>query len=457
MKLLIAGVLLAVQGTPLEQIQIVNETMPSGYRVVLAKMPAVQGREPRVYIGSYVLHGSMQDRHFGWAHLMEHVAANNRSTIPGPARPEGVNFFEGNALARPYYTSFVSVLPPALLASTIHTRMARAGRANNDSAVFVNEVGRVVAELERDMAWQYPAYKSLVALSRGVSPRLADEVDLIRKTDRTELAGVMGGLYRPDNAVLVIAGDIDLDSTRALVRATDARLRLSELKTGKPMSLTAPALRTNRAEVVDGQNKSAHHVVGVAWPKPSFGHRDQLPMLIVDQLLLGRGDSVADPVRSQASPIAVRLAKSLGGSKFWDGRAGRWQAPDMVDTGPQLMAILFNTDSSLTTTQVRSAVTTALREVRRAEMSDAEIEKARESLASFYERWYFEPTYRIVSDHLMVYAVTGRDPRDVLKIPAEIRQVRPADVRKAFDRYLTKATPNVVILPSDSLAKPTGK
>src|SRR5690349_15335645 len=66
------------------QIQIVNETLPSGYRVVIAKMPPVEGRAPRVYIGSYVLHGSMQDDPFGWAHLMEHIVANNRSTIAGP-------------------------------------------------------------------------------------------------------------------------------------------------------------------------------------------------------------------------------------------------------------------------------------------------------------------------------------------------------------------------------------
>src|SRR4051812_16187566 len=46
---------------PLAQIEIFSERLPSGYRVVLARTPAVPSREPRVYIGSYVLHGSMQE------------------------------------------------------------------------------------------------------------------------------------------------------------------------------------------------------------------------------------------------------------------------------------------------------------------------------------------------------------------------------------------------------------
>jgi predicted Zn-dependent peptidase len=80
-------------------------------------------------------------------------------------------------------------------------------------------------------------------------------------------------------------------------------------------------------------------------------------------------------------------------------------------------------------------------------MTDAEIRAAREGLASFHERWFFEPNYRIVSDYMVAYAATGRDPRDVKKLPSEIRAVSPSDVRSAFDRYLLQAKTDVVILP----------
>src|SRR5215211_3772105 len=261
----------ALSSSAVDQIAIVSETLPSGLKVVIARTPPVPGRTPRIYVGSYALYGSIQDSRFGLAHLMEHVVANNRSTITGPARPEGINYIEGNALTRPYYTSFVSVLPSALLASTVHSRMARIGRADNDSQVFTTQVGRVLAELERDMAGQYPAYKSLVALSLGRSPRLADEISLIRNTTRQEVAAAVAPIYLPRNAVVVITGDLDLDSTRTLVHETESRLRLSELQ--PPASTATPTLRMNQSAVIENQNRSTHNVVAIGWAKPPLGHR----------------------------------------------------------------------------------------------------------------------------------------------------------------------------------------
>jgi hypothetical protein len=101
----------------------------------------------------------------------------------------------------------------------------------------------------------------------------------------------------------------------------------------------------------------------------------------------------------------------------------------------------------LTASDVRDSVNAALRDIRRNAMSDEAIDTAKESLASFYEQWFFEPTYRILGDHLMAYAATGRDPNRVKLIPHEIRRVKPSEVRRAFDRYLLKAKSNVVILP----------
>jgi hypothetical protein len=170
-------------------------------------------------------------------------------------------------------------------------------------------------------------------------------------------------------------------------------------------------------------------------------------LLVADELLLGRGQAVDDPVRSDSSPIAVRLAHRLGGNAFWDGRAGMWAAPEVVDTGPGLHAIIFNTQQNLTPDQVREGVSAALREIRGNAMSDAEIVSAREALARFYQRWFFEPTYRIFSDHLMGYLATGRDPELVKRIPDQIRRVQPEAVRSAVDRYLLRVEPLVVILP----------
>lgn len=443
------------QQAGVSQIEVRSETLASGYRVVLARLPVVDKNQPRVFVGSYVLYGAMQDARFGWAHLIEHIVANNRSSIAGPRWPAGVNTYDGNALTRPYYTSFVSVIPPAAVPSAIHSYMARAGRFENDSLVYSREVARVLAELGRDRASQFSAYDALTALARGLSPRLSDEIDVVRQTTRPEIAAAIAPVYTPANTVLVVAGNIDLDSTMAFVAQSEKRLRFSESARSPRISLRVPALHTGESVVITNQNTSAHNLVGASWPKPELGTKDQLPLLVADQLLLGRSDPVDEPSRSQTSPLALRLASSLGGTDFFDGRIGKWQAPDMVDTGPGIMAVVFNTQSMVTPDSVRRALRAAMLDVRRNMTSD-DINAAKESLAGFYERWFFEPTYRILSDHLMAYAVLGRNPSDVKKIPAQIRSVRPSDVRKVFDRYLLGASPNVVILPSDSLPAPAG-
>jgi predicted Zn-dependent peptidase len=378
---------------------------------------------------------------------MEHIVANNRSAVAGPPRPQGVNALEGNALTRPYYTSFVTVIPPALLASTIHTRMARAGRVENDSTEFATQVGRVLTELERDESFRFLAYKSVVAIARGESPRIADELGVIRNTGRMDLAKAMAPIYRPDNAVLVVAGDLDIDSTRAMVHQSEQRLGWGPPAHGDDSFQPSAPLRMNQSAVIPDQNKTGHYVVAIGWAKPSLGHRDQLSLAVANQLLLGRDTSVADPSRSDSSAIALRLARSLGGASFWDGRAGSWGAPDLVDVGPGIEAIVFTTDRKITVDEVRDSVNAALKDIRNSAMTDADIRAARESLASFHERWFFEPYYRIISDYLMAYGVAGRDPRDVKKLPDEIRNVAPSQVRSAFDRYLLHAPSDIVILP----------
>jgi len=257
----------------------------------------------------------------------------------------------------------------------------------------------------------------------------------------------MDPIYRPDNALLVVTGDLDIDSVRTFIHESEKRLKLDEIRSATPIKKSVVTLRMNQSAVIPDQNKTGHYLVAIGWRKPPLGHRDQLPLAVADQLLLGRDTSVSDPSRSDSSAIAKRLAKSLGGSSFWDGRAGTWGAPDLVDVGPGIEAIVFMTDRKLTVGEVRDSVNAALRDIRRNAMSDAEVNAAKEGLASFHERWFFEPNYRILSEHLMAYAATGRNPEQVKELPSQILRVRASDVRSALDRYLINAESDVVILP----------
>ncbi|HEX9931340.1 MAG TPA: insulinase family protein [Allosphingosinicella sp.] len=434
-----------MRSSPLAQVEIAGETLRSGMRVVYARTPPVPGRPARVFVASYVLAGVFEEERQGWAHLMEHVAANNRAAIANPHPTREGQIVNGNALARPYYTNFLLIGAPDALPAMIHGRMARAGRFADDAAVFANEVGRVVTELRRDRSSLYPAYSALVSAARGRSPRLEDEVASVAAARQETLAEAMAPLYRPERTVLAISGDIDVAAARAMVRDAEARFAWPAAAP-VPIRAGAPGFRFGGRALVEGQNTAAQTVAGLAWPRPALGARDLLPFLVADQLLLGGRTSGADPKRSDASPLGAALGAGIGASNLWDRQDG-WAAPPMVDTGPGLYTVLFNSSRSLTPEETAAAARAALRRIEAAGLGDGAIETAKAQLASYYETWLLEPNARVIADHMVALAATGRDPAAVLGIPDAIRAVRPAAVRAAFRRHLLNVDPIAVVLP----------
>jgi predicted Zn-dependent peptidase len=262
----------------------------------------------------------------------------------------------------------------------------------------------------------------------------------------------MADLYRPDNSILVVAGDIDLAATRAAVH--DSAARLGWGGPGAAPARPNPAgpngksesINTGVSAVVAGQNSSDHNIVGLGWPKPAPGDKDQLAMLVVDQILLGGRDDPSNLRRSDASPLGRRLASAVGGKDFWD-RIDDLATPPLADPGAALQVVLFNTKHDLGPAETRRAVRQALLDIRKRELGDTMIETARDKLAAYYDRWLVEPRHRTLAEHLMAYQVTGRSPSEVKQIPSGIRRVRPVEVRRAFERRLLAVEPLVVVLP----------
>jgi len=414
-------------------------------RVVLARTPPVEGRPRRAFVASYVLYGTFEEDRLGWAHLMEHVAANNRPAVANPHQTSQGQIVNGNALARPYYTNFLLIGAPEALPAMIHARMAAAGGFANNPAVLTNEIGRVVAELRRGRESLYPVYSALVSMARGRSPRLEDEVASVSEARQETLTAAMAPIYRPERSVLAISGDVDLAAARTMVREAEARFAWPARA---PVQIRPrdPRFRLSGRATVENQNTSSRTAAGLAWPRPALGDRDLLPFLVADQMLLGGRSNGADQKRSDSSPLGADLARRLGASNLWD-RQDEWSAPPMADTGPALYTVLFRSSRTLTPDEAAAAARAALREIASRGLTDAAIETAKAQLAAFYEALLMEPNGRMIADHMVAFAAAGRDPATVLGIPAAIRAVRPAAVRGAFRRYLSQVDPIAVVLP----------
>jgi predicted Zn-dependent peptidase len=421
----------------------------SGLSVILARTPPTPQLRGRVNVEAYVRFGSMDEPGLGQAHLIEHVIANNGSTLQAaPHFPPQFKSYDSNAATKAHYTSYMQVLPPEGLEAAIYARMATFGRKRDDPAVFAREKGRVVDELERDRGSpRYAAYKSLEAVARGKSARLDDEIAAVRAARQADVRVLADQSYSPSRGVLVVAGDIDLDRTAAIVKSAVHALGMDVRSPARP---APPRLRlaTGRQVTVD-QNKPGDFAAAVGFQQPRHDGPDLLPFLVLDQLLLGGRTDKNDPrdiARSDAAPLPSRLSRFLGGAtQFWDGKESQWGGPAFAEGDPTIYAILFATPAALPPARVLEATRAALRDVRAHAMSDADIETAKRDLASFYERWLLEPNLRILADHLAAVAFAGGDPARVQNLPSEISSVRPGDVRRVMDRYLIGAAPLVVV------------
>jgi predicted Zn-dependent peptidase len=148
--------------------------------------------------------------------------------------------------------------------------------------------------------------------------------------------------------------------------------------------------------------------------------------------------------------MGTELKASLAGQDIWDGRQATWGAPPLSENGPSIYVVTFMTDRLLVPGDVGQAMAKAFRHIRAAALSDAAIRDAREKLAAFYETWMFEPTYRILADHLAASTFAGRDPAEVKNITARLRAVKANDVRRVFDKYLLRPRPLLIVLPPNA-------
>lgn len=430
-------------------IQIKTLKFDSGLQVVFARTPPFPGRTPRVYVGTYVGYGTNYERAVGHAHFIEHLVANGKPLIELPVVPVAAQTYASNAVTRANTTVFIRTVSPDALETSIYSRLARIGKVQIDAVLFEKEKTRVIEELERVRAnARFGAYKALDAMSKGRPPAVDDEIREVRSSTLESIGAEISAAYQPAHSVLVIAGDFDptqgMQIVRKAVDALNLGVRPSDANSRKP-----PAKLRRADDVSVAQNNSAISAAGIGFHQPPHNSKDYPAFLVADQLLMGgreiEGD-VALITRSDQSSLGTRLASALGASGFWDGKEQRWGVPVAAERDPSIYAILFSLPLNADFLKVRAAITKALKNIRREEMSSRQIIAARDKLAAFYDMWLLESDYRILGDHLAAFAIDGADPSAVKNLPQRIRATSTREVQRMFDQVLLGQQPWIAVM-----------
>jgi zinc protease len=256
----------------------------------------------------------------------------------------------------------------------------------------------------------------------------------LKRIDRAAILSQYQRLFRPDNAVLVLTGNIEPQAAFALAQAAFGDwARPSSPPPAAPSSGAAPA---PRVVVVDlpGTGQAA-----VALGARSIGRKDPdyYPVQVADSVL-GGGYSA----RLNAE-IRVKRGLSYGaGSDVQERRGvGRFYAFAQTrnDAADQVAGLMLD--------QVRA--------LGAAPAPNVELEARKASLTGAFGR--SAATSLGLASYLSRYAAYGVDPGDVDRFSALTEAVSPAEARAAADKVVDPAKVSVVVVGDAKLFLPALK
>ena len=280
-------------GSPGEQfIAGVRRTvLPNGLTVLLRE----QKGSGIVAINTYVKAGYFHepDEVAGMAHLFEHMFFKGSKAYPGPeAIADAISAAGGSSNAGTSYdrTSYQAVLPKENLVKGIEIQADAVANPLFDAVELKKEAEVVIEESNRKFDNPGPvAFERMIATSftqHRVKRWRIGSNEVLRNIRRDNLVAFFDTLYRPENIIVSIAGDISVDDTLAVVQRTFGTIPRGQLKKERgPKEPAQAAFRFGRSEA---DIKEGYTVLG--YQTVPEKHADEVTLDVLAGIL-GQGRS----------------------------------------------------------------------------------------------------------------------------------------------------------------------
>ncbi|WP_205598392.1 pitrilysin family protein [Caulobacter sp. 17J65-9] len=419
-------------------IEYTQRTLPNGLRVFAIRDTST----PNVSVQVWYDVGSKDDPagRSGFAHLFEHLMfkqTRNLANEQFDRLTEDVGGFN-NASTYDDFTNYYEVVPANHLQRILWAEAERMGNLVVDEAVFKSERDVVKEELrQRILAQPYGKLFGLMypEISFDTSPYGRPGIGSIENLDAATVEDVRAfhaTYYRPDNAVLLVAGNFDpaeldkwVDQYFGPLKKPDAPLpRVTALEGPRkgPKLWTAYEPNTPLPAVV------------ISYPFPA-GDSPDMPALIVADAIMSKGES-------------SRLYQSL----VYDQQIAteaftaleQRQQPGSYAVG-SIMA------EGKTAEAGEAALRAQVAKLRDAPVTAAELSEAKNQLVTDALRE--RETVDGKADALGRAVLISGDPAAANRLLGQIQAVTAADVQRVAKKYLQDETRAVILYNSDA-AKP---
>jgi predicted Zn-dependent peptidase len=288
-------------------------TLANGLRVIVH----TDRRTPVVAVNVWYNVGSKNEPagKTGFAHLFEHLMFNGSENVPGdffePLKQMGATDYNGTT----YFdrTNYFETVPTDALARALYLESDRMGWLTGAITQNVLDVQRGVVQNEKRQGDNQPyglvQYHQVANLLPAGHPYAHTPIGSMKDLDTATLADVKGWFhdhYGPNNAVLVLAGDVDVATARPLVEKYFGSIARGP-ETTAPVAPVTPLTHPIAETISD---RVAMVMIDRSWTVPGLNDKDSTALDVAAGVLGGLASSRLDNIMVRQEKLAVSVSAS---------------------------------------------------------------------------------------------------------------------------------------------------
>jgi zinc protease len=409
---------------------VLRATLPNGLKVVIVRNTLA----PVVATSVNYLAGSDEAPvgFPGTAHAVEHMMFRGSPGLSAPQLSNIGSVMGGhyNANTREGMTQYYYHVPAEDLGVALHIEAARMAGIDASEADWQKERGAIEQEVSRDIS--SPAYKAyqqvraklFVGTPYAHTPLGSRET--FDKTSAADLKAFHDAWYAPNNAVLVVVGDVQPKAALAEIRKVFGPLPAKKLPPRPKMRFTPVA-----PTILNVDSDQPYTMAYMALRLPGYDNRDEAALEVL-----------TDVLQSKRFALYSLVADGKALATFFDYSPLKHAGTAMLGA-----AIPADGDARAIQAEMREVVARALKEGIPANLVEAaklqerrQAEQEKNSISGLASTW---------ADALVEAGLASPDAA-----MARIAKVTVADVNRVARQYLTLDTAMSVVLVSKGGGKP---
>lgn len=404
----------------LTNIEFKEFTLSNGLQVILHK----DNSNPIVAVNIWYHVGAKDEEKgkTGFAHLFEHMMFQGSENIGKAQHIEYINNAGGiiNGTTSQDRTNYFEVVPSNQLELVLWLESDRMNTLKVTQENFDNQ-REVVKEEKRQRYDNMPYGSRWMEISKRLFRNQPYEWMPIGSMEDLDNARLVYAkefyktYYVPNNAILVIAGDINYDETEKLVRKY-----FEGIKRGEDIKREYGEIKYHQGEIIDTVYDNIKiPAVYISYKIPGIKDRTVIALNILSRILGGGKSSRL----YNELVYRKKIAKSVSSFVFENELAGMF-----------IISATAMSDADIN--QIEQSITSIVEATQSSPVTEDEMEKAKNYIENTFIRSF--ETVLEKSDNLAYYKTFFGNPSEINHIIERYHSVTPEEIIKASSKYLKR-------------------